>query len=480
MTAFSKRIAATAAAAALTAGGVFAVATPAFAATTTPTATDDAAAAQLVVDASSLETGTTAVNWAATGLEPGTTYTVQLEAPEGSFDVPATGGNEYVVDEDGTTSGEITWNDSSAFTDGDYTLTLTPAEGDPITVAFVVGPQATETPEPTATATPTATPTETETPEPTETTPAEDPTVVVSEDSLESGTTAINWAAAGFTPGAEYTVTLVTPEAEYEVPAIDGNEYVIAEDGSTSGEISWEDNRAFTDGDYVIVVENVDGTESATVSFVIGETETPEPTETETPEPTETEEPTPTATETEAEEAPALGIEKDTYTQSETLSGVNYAGAGWAPGVEITIEVTEPNGSTTVISPVGDPESDIAVDENGEFAGTVTYTTYEDTNGNGQYDAGEPSSSEVLPVGDYTITATQDDVTETVAFSVVADASESIPASDGEGTSNNGGSNGDSLAVTGADDAALLGMLAGGLVLVAAGATTMVVRRRQS
>ncbi|WP_282828252.1 hypothetical protein [Gulosibacter sediminis] len=289
MTAFSKRIAATAAAAALTAGGVFAVATPAFAATTTPTATDEAVEAQLVVD-----------------------------------------------------------------------------------------PQATETPEPTETATPTPEPTETATPEPTE-------------------------------------------------------------------------------------------------------TETPEPTETSTPEPTETEEPTPTATETEAEEAPALAIEQDTYTQSETLSGVNYAGAGWAPGVEITIEVTEPNGSTTVISPVGDPESDIAVDENGEFAGTVTYTTYEDTNGNGQYDVGEPSSAEVLPVGDYTITATQDDVTETIAFSVVADASESIPASDGEDTSNNNsGSNGDSLAVTGADDAALLGMLAGGLVLVAAGATTMVVRRRQS
>jgi hypothetical protein len=308
----------------------------------------------------------------------------------------------------------------------------------------------------------------------------------VSEDSLASGTTSINWAAAGFTPGAEYTVTLVAPEAEYDVPAINGNEYVIDEDGSTGGEITWDDNRAFEDGDYVIVIENVDGTESATVSFTIGEapepTETPEPTDTETPAPTETEteEPTPTATETEAEETPALAIEKDTYTQSETLSGVNYAGAGWLPGVEITIEVTEPNGATTVISPIGDPEADIAVDENGEFAGTVTYTTYEDTNGNGQYDAGEPSSAEVLPVGDYTITATQDDVTETIEFSVVADASESIPASDDEDTSNNSGSNGDSLAVTGADDAALLGMLAGGLVLVAAGATTMVVRRRQS
>lgn len=394
MTAFSKRIAATAAAAALTAGGVFAVATPAFAATTTPTATDEAVEAQLVV-----------------------------------------------------------------------------------------GPQATETSEPTETATPTPEPTETATPEPTETAPAEDPTVVVSEDSLASGTTTINWAAAGFTPGAEYTVTLVAPEAEHDVRATNGNEYIIAEDGSTSGEISWDDNRAFTDGDYVIVIENVDGTESATVSFTIGatETETPEPTETSTPEPTETEEPTPTATETEAEEAPALAIEKDTYTQSETLSGVNYAGAGWAPGVEITIEVTEPNGATTVISPIGDPEADIAVDENGEFAGTVTYTTYEDTNGNGQYDVGEPSSAQVLPIGDYTITATQDDVTETIAFSVVADASESIPASDDEDTSNNNsGSNGDSLAVTGADDAALLGMLAGGLVLVAAGATTMVVRRRQS
>lgn len=191
-------------------------------------------------------------------------------------------------------------------------------------------------------------------------------------------------------------MTLVAPEAEHDVPATNGNEYIIAENGSTSGEISWDDNRAFTDGDYVIVIENVDGTESATVSFTIGatETETPEPTA--TPEPTETQEPTPTATENAPEEAPALAIEQDTYTQSETLSGVNYAGAGWAPGVEITIEVTEPNGSTTVISPVGDPESDIAVDENGEFAGTVTYTTYEDTNGNGQYDVGEPSSAEVL------------------------------------------------------------------------------------
>lgn len=374
MTAFSKRIAATAAAAALTAGGVFAVATPAFAATTTPTATDEAVEAQLVVDSLTLESGTTAVNWAATGLEPGVTYTVELVAPEGTSDVTSTAGNAYTVNADGTTSGKTSRDDNSPFTDGDYTLTVTPTTGDALTTTFVVGPQATETPEPTETATPE--PTETETPEP---------------------------------------------------------------------------------------------------------TGTPEPTDTETPAPTETEEPTPTATETEAEEAPALAIEQDTYTQSETLSGVNYAGAGWAPGVEITIEVTEPNGSTTVISPVGDPESDIAVDENGEFAGTVTYTTYEDTNGNGQYDAGEPSSAQVLPIGDYTITATQEDVTETISFSVVADASESIPASDDEDTSNNNsGSNGDSLAVTGADDAALLGMLAGGLVLVAAGATTMVVRRRQS
>lgn len=369
MTAFSKRIAATAAAAALTAAGVFAVATPAFAATTTPTATDEAVEAQLVVDSSSLKSGTTAVTWAATGITPGDAYTVKLVAPEGASAVPSTDGSAYTVEADGTTAGEISWKDNSAFTDGSYTLTVTPTNGDPLTATFVVGPQAAETPESTETATPT--------PEPTE-------------------------------------------------------------------------------------------------------AETPEPTETATAEPTETQEPTPTATENAPEEAPALAIEQDTYTQSETLSGVNYAGAGWAPGVEITIEVTEPNGSTTVISPVGDPESDIAVDENGEFAGTVTYTTYEDTNGNGQYDAGEPSSAQVLPIGDYTITATQEDVTETISFSVVADASESIPASDGEDTSNNGGSNGDSLAVTGADDAALLGMLAGGLVLVAAGATTMVVRRRQS
>lgn len=372
MTAFSKRIAATAAAAALTAGGVFAVATPAFAATTTPTATDEAVEAQLVVDSSSLESGTTAVNWAATGLEPGVTYTVELVAPEGTFDVKATD-NSYVVADDGTAAGELTWEDDPAFTDGNYTLTVTSTTGDALTTTFDVGPQATGDVAPTPTASPTPTPT----PTPTE-----------------------------------------TPTAS----------------------------------------------------------PTPEPTATATPQSTDTE----TPASAEAEEAPALAIEQDTYTQSETLSGVNYAGAGWAPGVEITIEVTEPNGSTTVISPVGDPESDIAVDENGEFAGTVTYTTYEDTNGNGQYDAGEPSSAQVLPIGDYTITATQEDVTETISFSVVADASESIPASDGEDTSNNGGSNGDSLAVTGADDAALLGMLAGGLVLVAAGATTMVVRRRQS
>lgn len=192
MTAFSKRIAATAAAAALTAGGVFAVATPAFAATTTPTATDEAVEAQLVVDSSSLESGTTAVNWAATGLEPGVTYTVELVAPEGTSDVPPTAGNAYAVNADGTTSGEISWSDNSAFIDGDYTLTLTPATGGALTTTFVVGPQATETSEPTETATPTPEPTETATPEPTETALAEDPTVVVSEDSLASGTTTIN------------------------------------------------------------------------------------------------------------------------------------------------------------------------------------------------------------------------------------------------------------------------------------------------
>ncbi len=375
MTAFSKRIAATAAAAALTTGGVFAIATPAFAATPTPTT--EAAAAQIVVDPSTIESGTTAVTWAATGLQPGDTYTVYMESPDGDFPVPPTGGNEYVVADDGTASGELQWDNFSAFTDGSYTLTLTPATGDPISVDFTVGPQATqtETPAPTETATPT--PTASETPEPTETT----------------------------TPTATPTTT---------------------------------------------------------------------PTETEA---------------TEEAQAPALGVEKDTYAQAETIDGVNYAGAYWEPGVEITIEVTEPNGDTTLISPLGDPEEDIAVDENGEFAGTVTYMTYEDTNGNGQWDAGEARTPAVLPIGDYVITATQGDVTETVTFQVVADAAESIPASDDDATdgsadNGNAGKGGtdasDSLAVTGADDAALLGMLAGGLVLVAAGATTMIVRRRQA
>lgn len=217
-------------------------------------------------------------------------------------------------------------------------------------------------------------------------------------------------------------------------------------------------------------------------------TETTEPTESTTPTAT----PTTTPTETEATEeaqAPALGVEKAAYAQAETIDGVNYAGAYWEPGVEITIEVTEPNGDTTLISPLGDPEEDIAVDENGEFAGTVTYMTYEDTNGNGQWDAGEARTAAVLPIGDYVITATQGEVTETVTFKVVADAAESIPASDDDATdgsadNGNAGKGGtdasDSLAVTGADDAALLGMLAGGLVLVAAGATTMIVRRRQA
>ena len=375
MTAFSKRIAATAAAAALTAGGVFAIATPAFAATTTPTETTTA-----------------------------------------------------------------------------------------------------ET-------------------EPAETLPVDEPTVVVDADSIVSGTTGIDWAAAGFAPGDTYTLTLVTADGTIEVASDDGTEPIVDENGLASSQLTFKGGEVIPDDEYTLVVETAEPAASATVTFTVGAvatetTETGEPTKTVEPTVTTTPPTTPTETEaTEEAQAPALGVEKDTYAQAETIDGVNYAGAYWEPGVEITIEVTEPNGDTTLISPLGDPEEDIAVDENGEFAGTVTYMTYEDTNGNGQWDAGEARTPAVLPIGDYVITATQGDVTETVTFQVVADAAESIPASDDDATdgsadNGNAGKGGidasDSLAVTGADDAALLGMLAGGLVLVAAGATTMIVRRRQA
>lgn len=501
MTAFSKRIAATAAAAALTAGGVFAIATPAFAATTTPTETT--AAAQIFVDANTIESGTTSLGWVAEGLQPGDTYTITLSAPGELYQVPPTGGNEYVVADNGTASGEIKFDDGASFSDGDYVLTLTPATGGPISVEFTVAAAEETTP---AETTPATTPAET-TPEttpavtePAETVPVDEPTVVVDADSIVSGTTGINWAAAGFTPGATYTLTIVTADGAFEVAPPEGAEPIVDENGLASSQLTFNGGEVIPDGEYTLVVETAEPAASATVTFTVGAvatepTETAEPTT--TPEPTETTTPTatPTTTPTETEateeaQAPALGVEKDTYAQAETIDGVNYAGAYWEPGVEITIEVTEPNGDTTLISPLGDPEEDIAVDENGEFAGTVTYMTYEDTNGNGQWDAGEARTPAVLPIGDYVITATQGDVTETVTFKVVADAAESIPASDDDDATDGGADNGnagkggtdasDSLAVTGADDAALLGMLAGGLVLVAAGATTMIVRRRQA
>ena len=158
---------------------------------------------------------------------------------------------------------------------------------------------------------------------------------------------------------------------------------------------------------------------SATIPCDSPETETPAPTatptETATPTATATETATPTATESQAPVEPTLAVEQETYTQAETVDGVDYAGTGWTPGAAIRIELVMPDG--TVVEVPSTDGSDQKVEADGTFQRTISMTR-----------DGAPVA---LDLGGYTIRVTELGVDEpkslSVSFSVVGDNGEVGP-----------------------------------------------------
>lgn len=316
----------------------------------------------------------------------------------------------------------------------------------------------------------------------------------------------ISWSASGLTPNAAYEVALTLPNgSELDVPAEDGNAQTADAEGLAGGLISWDDNSAFDVGVHSIRVTEV-GNETNTVTFSFtvsdevqteeptpseSETEEPTPSETETEEPTpsetETEEPTPSETEAEETEQ-TLTLAQDTYTVAESVNGVEYIGTGFAPSTAFVLWVKLPGETAwTEVTYTPDGETDEQVsDGEGVVVGSLNFYnldtgvavefpegTYgvrvtqevdgEELSADASFTVGEASTTEPTPTED------EGDNSETPVPTQSEDDSDDT-------TGNNGNQDGE-LAQTGADDM-LPVFLAGGLVLMAAGAGLFVVRRR--
>ncbi|SJM60722.1 5'-nucleotidase C-terminal domain-containing protein [Gulosibacter sp. 10] len=223
-----------------------------------------------------------------------------------------------------------------------------------------------------------------------------------------------------------------------------------------------------------------------------------------------------TVTEGDQAAEPVVKTEKDNYTQAETVDGVPYAGANWAPDYYVEVTVTTPEGEAEL-----DP---LETDENGVFEGLLIYSTYDEA-------TGEIIEENVeFPVGEYTLTVTQDvpadaegvstadaeQLTASTTFTVGdpddtpvptptddadadssgtdgnADSSGDDGTADSSGSADDGaagnadGGNGDDqadqdgdLAQTGADSNLIFGLLAAAAAAIALGATALVMRRQR-
>lgn len=151
-----------------------------------------------------------------------------------------------------------------------------------------------------------------------------------------------------------------------------------------------------------------------------------------------------------------LEVVPDKATSEESTVGFFITGGGWEPEVKVTITIKGPEG-------VGE-ELTVTPDEHGLFTEHITWATYDQESGKITQDNQE------FPVGDYTVTAVQGDVTVTDTFTVTAAGAQ--PITDGGKTPAEGG-----LAATGADSNLLVGGIAVALLIAATGATLVAQRR---
>lgn len=173
---------------------------------------------------------------------------------------------------------------------------------------------------------------------------------------------------------------------------------------------------------------------------------------------------------------PSVWVRDATVSQSESVNGVPYGGDGWLDGM-IEGMVTLPDGSTVTLSPV-EPTA------GGHFDDTLIYYTVDEATG----EAGEQLP---FPAGTYTITVSQAGVDRSVSFEIIDEglsgsgdwenpgpmAGDGPNAPQGTTESSDVVDTADALASTGTNQAALIGMLAGAGVLIAAGAVFLLLRR---
>lgn len=358
---------------------------------------------------------------------------------------------------------------------------------------------------------------------PGETTPVETSTAVLEAVQSVYTTTesisGIEYVGAGFPAGAAFELYLLMPGATEPtlVPDVAGTESVVTEDGTISGAINFYEGDvavAFDEGDYEIIVVLEDGTEYSAAVTVSDEpvettpvetddtTTTPAETEDTTTPPAETTEDT-TGDETE-EAAPieqTLVVEQDTYTPAESVNGVNYAGSGFAPNTDFKLWVQTP-GSTewteVTYTPSDETEPQVS-DAEGNVSGSLNYYNL-DTGvaiefPEGAYqvrvtqvtEGGQELAAEAsFTVGEVAETTPPTDDTDDAETIPTTDESEEIAESDDAAGSDDkkddqasavDNNTEDQLAQTGADDL-LPVFVAGGLVLMAAGAGLFMVRRR--
>lgn len=389
------------------------------------------------------------------GFTPGQTYEITLRAPGGETIGVENQDGSNVVGEDGTVSGIVDPQGAEVAT-GEYALIITEVSEIAITAETVF----------TVTSGDGA-----ETPAPVEQTLTVEPT----DSTLGGSVEGFSFAGTGFAPEAEYSVELQLPGSEEWVPVPDmsdeQNAFITDAEGNLAGTVNYfnQDTGEATEfpgeGDYQLrVTQEVDGEVlTAVSSFTIAATEDDD---TETPTPTE------------EETTQTLGVEQETYTPAETVEGVEYFGEGFAPSTAFQLWVIMPGETewTEVTdTPAGESNEQVSNGE-GQVYGALTYYNLE---------TGDPIE---FPEGAYQVRVTQEVDGETLSaeasFTVAEATTEPTETADPtetaaptEDESNNNGNKGDELAQTGADDT-LPVFLAGGLVLMTAGAGLFVVRRR--
>ncbi|MGO1543852.1 MAG: LPXTG cell wall anchor domain-containing protein [Gulosibacter sp.] len=406
-----------------------------------PTNTDDSTfstnAAAEISTPDSYETGVTEVLVGGTGFTPGEEVALELKLGDGEW-TPVVGGVPAIADEDGIFSTSLEFSDGAPFEDGTYTVRATQGSIE-VETSFVVGEIAEE-----------------------EATVATEKSEYTPAETVDG----VNYTGAGFDPEADFTVEILPPgagEDGWAEVAPGDNPNVTDAEGNLSGAVVLYEGdvpQEFALGEYKIRVIQGELTVESSI-FIVAEED----------------DQTPTPTETEAPVEQTLTVEKDTYTVEESINGVNYQATGFRPDAPYTLEVRIPgNDDWQVVPEVGDGEEAFVVDAEGNIDGTLNF-----------YDQATGVEVE-FPEGSYDIRVVQgeaDDVLTAEASFVVGEASQPVPTdstaptetSDDDDNNDNGSGGDDELAQTGADDM-LPVFLAGGLVLMAAGAGLYVVRRR--